>query len=55
MNKLDKKRRVQVVAVLVESESINSTVRMTGISKPTILKLFANLGTACKKYQDEKL
>jgi IS1 family transposase len=28
---------------------------MTNVSKPTILKLLADLGTACKKYQDEKL
>jgi IS1 family transposase len=28
---------------------------MTGVSKPTILKLLADLGTACAKYQDEKL
>lgn len=55
MNKLDKKRRTQIVAALVEGASINSTVRMTGVSKPTILKLLADLGTACAKYQDEKL
>ncbi len=34
---------------------MNSVVRMTGVSKPTILKLLADLGTACAKYQDEKL
>jgi IS1 family transposase len=28
---------------------------MTGISKPTILKLLKDLGTACKKYQDDHL
>jgi IS1 family transposase len=55
MNKLTKEKRMQVVAALVEGASINSTVRMTGVSKPTILKLLADLGTACTKYQDEKL
>ena len=55
MNKLTKEKRMQVVAALVEGSSINSTVRMTGVSKPTILKLLADLGTACAKYQDEKL
>jgi len=55
MNKLDKKRQSQVVAALVEGASINSVVRMTGVSKPTILKLLSDLGTACAKYQDEKL
>jgi len=28
---------------------------MTGISKPTILKLLKDLGTACKNYQDSRL
>jgi hypothetical protein len=55
MNKLTKEKRMQVVAALVEGSSINSTVRITGVSKPTILKLLADLGTACAKYQDEKL
>lgn len=55
MNKLTKEKRMQVVAALVEGSSINSTVRMTGVSKPTILKLLADLGTACAKYQDESL
>jgi len=53
MNRLNKQRRAQVVAALVEGASINSVVRMTGVSKPTILKLLADLGTACAKYQDE--
>jgi hypothetical protein len=39
MNRLTKEKRIQVVAALVEGSSINSTVRMTGVSKPTILKL----------------
>jgi IS1 family transposase len=55
MNRLTKEKQRQVVAALVEGSSINSTVRMTGISKPTILKLLADLGTACAKYQDQKL
>jgi len=55
MNKLATQKRIQVVAALVEGSSINSTVRMTGVSKPTILKLLADLGNACAKYQDETL
>ena len=47
MNKLNTADRVRVVAALVEGNSINSTVRMTGISKPTILKLIRDLGSAC--------
>lgn len=55
MNKLDTKKRAQVVAALVEGASINGVARMTGITKQTILRLIADLGTACAKYQDEKL
>jgi hypothetical protein len=36
----------------MEGSSINSTVRITDVSKPTILKLIADLGTACAAYHD---
>ncbi len=55
MNKLDDARRAQVVAALVEGNSIRSTVRMTGVAKNTIVKLLAELGTACADYMDKKL
>jgi len=42
-----------VVTALVEGSSINSTVRMTGVSKPTILKLIRDLGGACARYHDQ--
>ncbi len=53
MNQLKTSKRKAVVAALVEGMSINSTVRMTGVSKPTILKLLRDLGTACAIYHDE--
>lgn len=53
MNKLNNERRAQVIAALVEGNSINATVRMTGVAKNTVLKLLADLGTACANYQDE--
>lgn len=55
MNKLDRKRRAQVVAALVEGNSVRATCRMTGVAKGTVLKLLADLGKACQKYQDEIL
>src|SRR4030042_1216005 len=55
MNKLNRERQVQVVKALVEGNGINSTVRMTGVAKNTILKLLADLGSPCLKYQDENL
>lgn len=53
MNKLSTEKRVRVVAALVEGNSINSTVRMTGVSKPTILKLLRDLGCACAAYHND--
>ena len=53
MNRLNRKKQAQVVAAMVEGVSINATVRMTGISKVTILKLLAALGPACADYQDK--
>ncbi len=55
MNKVSINRRVQIVSALVEGASINSVVRMTGVTKQTILRFLGDLGTACGRYQDEKL
>jgi IS1 family transposase len=55
MNKLNRTRQAQVIAALVEGTSINATSRMTGVAKHTILKLLADLGTACADYQDKAL
>src|SRR5882724_8355443 len=51
MNKLDSKQRALVISCLVEGNSIRSTCRMTGISLPTVLKLLADVGEACREYQ----
>lgn len=53
MNKLKKDKQIQVVSALVEGNSIRATVRMTGVAKNTIVKLLADLGKACAKYQDK--
>jgi transposase len=52
MNQLPPAKRVAVVAALVEGNSIRSTARMTGVSKPTILKLLADLGTECAAFHN---
>jgi IS1 family transposase len=36
-------------------QQVRATARMTDVSKPTILKLLADLGAACAKYQDETI
>jgi IS1 family transposase len=55
MNRLPMAKRVAVVKALVEGCSIRSTVRMTGVAKNTIVKLLAELGAACTRYQDATL
>ena len=52
MNRLSNADRTRVVAALVEGNSIRATCRMTGISKPTVLKLLADLGKACAEFHD---
>jgi IS1 family transposase len=52
MNRLSTEKRAQVVACLVEGNSIRATVRMTGVAKNTVTKLLVDLGTACSVHQD---
>lgn len=55
MNKLSIERRTQVIAALVEGNSIRATCRMTGAAKGTVTRLLASVGVACDKYQDAHL
>ncbi len=55
MNKLSIQDRVQILNCLSEGVGINATVRMTGKSKNTILKLLADTGVACAAYQDQAM
>jgi IS1 family transposase len=55
MNTLSIEKRTQVVASLVQGNSIRATVRMTGVAKNTIIKLLTDLGRACSEYQDKTL
>lgn len=55
MNRLNRIKQVQVIAALAEGSSINSIVRMTGVSKVTILKLLADLGPKWANHQDRIL
>lgn len=52
MNRLSTPERTQIVKALVEGSSIRSTCRMTGAAKNTVVKLLAELGTACAAYHD---
>src|SRR5687768_10954896 len=55
MNRLTTAKRAAVISALVEGCSARSTVRLTGVAKGTILRLLADVGTACARYQDETI
>jgi IS1 family transposase len=55
VNRLSAERRTQIVHALVEGASVNATARQTGVSKVTILKLLADVGTVCLTHQRETL
>ena len=46
---------MQVVRALVEGNSIRSTVRLTGVSKNTVIKLLLDLADACAAYRDSSV
>ena len=50
MNRLSMEKRVHVVSALVEGNSINAIVRMTGIAKHTVLGLLRDIGCASAAY-----
>lgn len=52
MNKLSIKDRVQILNCISEGMGVNAAARITGKSKNTVLKLMAEVGTACALYQD---
>lgn len=52
MNRLSTEKRKQVVATLVEGNSIRARVRTTGVAKATVSKLLVDLGKACEKFHD---
>lgn len=55
MNKLSLQDRVQILNSLSEGVGINAAARMTGKSKNTVLKLLADVGTACAAHQDRAM
>jgi IS1 family transposase len=55
MNRLTTAKRVAVISALVEGCSVRSTSRLTGVAKGTILRLLAEVGSACARYQDDAI
>ena len=52
MRKLSTEKRAMILGALVEGSSINSTSRMCGVSKITVLRLLADAGEFCAKYHE---
>ena len=55
MNRLTTHDRVRILTVLAEGMGVNAACRVTGASKNTVLKLLADVGTACALYQDQTM
>jgi len=55
MNRLSTAKKVAVVSALVEGCSVRSTSRLTGVAKGTILRLLADVGAACARYQHDAI
>jgi IS1 family transposase len=55
MNHLSLTKRAQILSALVEGTAINAIVRMTGVSKVTILKLLKDVGEACLTFENKAL
>jgi IS1 family transposase len=52
MNQLNTAKRCQIIAALIEGNSINATCRMLGVGKHTVLRLLEDSGCACAAYHN---
>ncbi len=55
MNTLSLERRAQVIAALVEGNSIRSVERMTGIHRDTVIRLMLRVGAGCADLMDREM
>lgn len=55
MNRLNVEERARILGCLVEGNSIRATCRMSGAAKGTVIKLLADIGSACKRFHDENV
>jgi IS1 family transposase len=53
MKRLTREKQAQIVAALIEGNSIRATSRMFGVSKDSVLKLQVEAGYASADYQDK--
>jgi IS1 family transposase/lambda repressor-like predicted transcriptional regulator len=55
MNRLPIEKRAQILALLVEGNSMRAVTRLTGVSINTVTKLLEDVGLACNLYQAQTL
>ena len=55
MNIMPIEKRVQIIQLLVEGNSMRSVERIVGCSINTVTKLLVEIGQACAEYQDKAL
>jgi len=53
MKRLTREKQTQIIAALIEGNSIRATARMMNVSKDTVLKLQVEAGYASADYQDK--
>src|SRR6267143_6134124 len=52
MNRLSIEQRAKILGCMVEGNSVRATSRLTGADKKTVLRLLAEVGSACQKFHD---
>lgn len=55
MNQLNTVKRSQIIAALIEGNSINATCRMLGVGKHTVLRLLEDAGCACAAFHEDNV
>jgi len=55
MNQLPLSKRIQIVNLLVEGNSLRATSRIADVSINTVMKLLIDVGVACQKYHNENV
>ena len=55
MNVLKPEKKLLVLSMLVEGNSVRSISRMTGVHKTTILRLLSEVGERCARLLDERM
>ena len=55
MNVMPIEKRVQIIQLLVEGNSMRSIERIVGCSINTVTKLLCDVGAACAEFQDKTM